>query len=192
MFPQYSFSTTESIKDKVTSSLKELKWEPDIKFVEEYYKEQIYIDSIAEIIKNNWRKKGKGQKLIFSYHGLPKKYITMGDTYYHACNETSVLIAKKLNLKKEYFITAFHSKFGFGQWTQPYTEKLLLELPKKGIKSIGIISPSFTIDCLETLEEIKIQFKNDFINAGGENFTYMPCLNENKNHVLIIEKLSKL
>ena len=101
--------------------------------------------------------------------------------------DTTKLIAKKLKLNKEKYITSFHSKFGFGEWTKPYTERLLLELPKKGIKSIGIVSPSFSIDCLETLEEIAIQFKDDFINAGGEKFNYIPCLNEKKAMFLLLK-----
>ena len=107
--------------------------------------------------------------LIFSYHGLPKKYVQQGDTYYKTCCNTSELIANKLNINSDEYITSFHSKFGFGEWTKPYTEDLLNELPKKGMKSIDILSPAFSIDCLETLEEIAIQFKNDFIKAGGRN-----------------------
>ena len=187
MFPQYSFSTTESIKDKVKSSLMELNWKPKINYVEEYYKESLYIDSISKKIKNDWI--AKNGKLIFSYHGLPIKYIQRGDTYYQSCMNTTELIAKRLKLNKEKYITSFHSKFGFGEWTKPYTERLLLELPKKGIKSIGIVSPSFSIDCLETLEEIAIQFKEEFIKAGGEEFTYISCLNDNNDHVALIEKL---
>jgi ferrochelatase len=189
LFPQYSFTTTESIKDKIKSSLIELNWKPTIKFIKEFYKEKLYIDSIAKSIKDNWQKKGKNKKLIFSYHGLPIKYIKRGDTYYHSCVETSLLIATKLKLKKDEYITSFHSRFGFGEWTKPYTENLMVELPKIGCKSISIISPSFSIDCLETLEEIKIQFKEKFIKSGGEKFNYIPCLNETDNHVLIIEKL---
>lgn len=192
LFPQFSFSTTESIKDKITRSLVELNWQPNIRFIKEYYKESLYIDSIVESIKDNWKKKGKNQILVFSYHGLPIKYINKGDTYYHSCLETSALIVKKLKLKKGNYITSFHSKFGFGKWTQPYTEDLLLLLPKKEIKSMSIISPSFSIDCLETLEEIAIKFKDDFKKAGGEKFNYISCLNEHNNHVLIIEKLLEL
>ena len=189
LFPQYSFATTESIKDEINLSLKKLNFNPKISFVKEYYNKALYINAIANSIKRNWKQ--KNSKLIFSYHGLPIKYIQKGDTYYQSCMDTTKLIAKKLKLNKEKYITSFHSKFGFGEWTKPYTERLLLELPKKGIKSIGIVSPSFSIDCLETLEEIAIQFKDDFINAGGEKFNYIPCLNEKKSHVLIIEKLIK-
>ena len=187
MFPQYSFSTTESIKDKVKSSLMELNWKPKINYVEEYYKENLYIDSMVRNIDNNWEK--KNGKLIFSYHGLPKKYVEKGDTYYQSCIETSKLIAKKMGLQKEEYITSFHSKFGFGEWTKPYTEELLLELPKKGVASICVVSPSFAIDCLETLEEIAIQFKDEFLKAGGEEFKYIPCLNDQNEHVSLIEKL---
>ena len=190
MFPQFSFSTTESVKDKIKSSLIKLKWKPQINYVEEYYQEDIYIDSISKIIKNKWAK--NNGKLIFSYHGLPKKYVDKGDTYYQSCIKTSDLIARTLALKKEEHITSFHSKFGFGEWTKPYTEDLLLELPKKDIRSICIISPSFSIDCLETLEEIAVSFKESFIKAGGKEFKYIPCLNDNSDHVALIEKLITL
>ena len=138
-------------------------------------------------INNNWEK--KNGKLIFSYHGLPKKYVDKGDTYYQSCIETSKLIAKKMGLQKEEYITSFHSKFGFGEWTKPYTEELLLELPKQDITSICVVSPSFAIDCLETLEEIAIQFKDEFLKAGGKEFKYIPCLNDQNEHVSLIEKL---
>ena len=187
LFPQYSFSTTESIKDKINSSLRELNWYPHINFIKENYKENMYINALAKSIKKDWKQE-KG-KLIFTYHGLPKKYIANGDTYYQSCIDTTALIAKRLKLKKEKYITSFHSKFGYGEWTKPYTEEILLELPKKGIKSIGIVSPSFSIDCLETLEEIAIQFKKEFIKAGGKEFKYIPCLNDKINQVLLIEKL---
>ena len=187
LFPQYSFSTTESVKDKVKSSIIELNWKPKINYVEEYYKENLFIDSMVRNINNNWEK--KNGKLIFSYHGLPKKYVDKGDTYYQSCIETSKLIAKKMGLQKEEYITSFHSKFGFGEWTKPYTEELLLELPKQHITSICVVSPSFAIDCLETLEEIAIQFKDDFLKAGGKEFKYIPCLNDQNEHVSLIEKL---
>ena len=102
---------------------------------------------------------------------------------------TSQLIAKRIGLQKEEYITSFHSKFGFGEWTKPYTEELLLELPKKGVASICVVSPSFAIDCLETLEEIAIQFKDEFLKAGGKEFNYVPCLNDQNEHVSLIEKL---
>ena len=134
MFPQYSFSTTESIKDEVSISLKELSWCPQVNIIEEYYKENLFINSIVHKIKNNWQKQGRSQLLIFSYHGLPKKYVKQGDPYYSSCIETTNLIVKKLQLNSKEYITSFHSKFGFGEWTKPYTEDLLLELPKKKYK----------------------------------------------------------
>ena len=189
LFPQFSYSTTASVIDKVKVSLKEIKWNPQLKIIKEYYKEKLFIDSISKSITNEWKKNGEKNFLIFSYHGLPKKYVQQGDTYYKACCNTSELIANKLNINNDEYITSFHSKFGFGEWTQPYTEDLLNELPKKGMKSIDILSPAFSIDCLETLEEIAIQFKNDFIKAGGRNFNYIPCLNDSDEHTLLIQKL---
>ena len=122
---------------------------------------------------------------------MPKKYVQQGDTYYKSCCNTSELIANNLNINSDEYITSFHSKFGFGEWTKPYTEDLLNELPKKGMRSIDILSPAFSIDCLETLEEIAIQFKKDFIKAGGRNFNYIPCLNDSDEHMLLIQKLVK-
>ena len=150
MFPQYSYSTTESIKDNVYLSLKELRWDPQVKIIAEYYYENLYIGSIAKKIENSWKKLGKSQFIIFTYHGLPKKYVEQGDPYYASCLETTNLIANKLQLNNKEHITSFHSKFGFGEWTKPYTEDLLLELPKKNIKNIIIISPNFSIDCFAT------------------------------------------
>ena len=189
LFPQFSYSTTASVIDKVKDSLKELKWNPQLKIINEYYKEKLFIDSISKSITNEWKKNGEKNFLIFSYHGLPKKYVQQGDTYYKTCCNTSELIANKLNINSDEYITSFHSKFGFGEWTKPYTEDLLNELPKKGMKSIDILSPAFSIDCLETLEEIAIQFKSDFIKAGGRNFNYIPCLNDSDEHMLLIQKL---
>ena len=189
LFPQFSYSTHGSVIDKFELSLKELNWQPEFKFINEYYKEKLFINSVSNTITNEWKEKGKKDLLIFSYHGLPKKYVDNGDTYYDACCKTSNLIAKNLNLNENDYITSFHSKFGFGEWTKPYTEDLLIDLPKKGIKSVNIISPTFSVDCLETLEEIAIQFKSDFIKAGGQYFKYIPSLNDSDEHILLIEKL---
>ncbi len=188
MFPQYSYSTTESIRDDVISSLKDLKWQPEVKFVNEYYNNDLFVESIVNKIKNSWQNKSS-QFIIFTYHGLPQKYVTQGDPYYSSCLKTTALISNKLKLNEKDFITSFHSKFGFGDWTKPYTEDLLLELPKKGIKNISIISPTFSIDCLETLEEIEIQFKEEFLKAGGQKFNYISCLNDSLDHVRLIKNL---
>ena len=190
LFPQFSYSTHGSAIDKFNQSLKELNWQPDFKIVNEYYKEKLFINSVSNTITNEWKKNEKKDLLIFSYHGLPKKYVENEDTYYEACFHTSKLIASNLNLNENDYITSFHSKFGFGEWTKPYTEDLLIKLPKKGIKSVNIISPTFSVDCLETLEEIAIQFKNDFMEAGGKYFKYILCLNDSDEHVALIENLT--
>ena len=122
---------------------------------------------------------------------MPEKYVKKGDPYYSSCIKTTKLIANKLFLNKSQYTSSFHSRFGFGKWTKPYTEKLLRELPKKGIKKINIISPTFSIDCLETLEEINIQFKEIFFNAGGKEFNYIKCLNDSNDHEKIIKFLIK-
>ena len=189
LFPQFSFSTTQSVIDRVNESLIQLDWQPKLKIIKEYYENDIFIDSLSKKIANEWKINGKNDLLIFTYHGLPKKYINDGDTYYQACLNTSRLVANKLKLSKKKYITSFHSKFGFGEWTKPYTEDLLKKMPKNGNDSIDIISPTFSVDCLETLEEIAIQFKNEFIEAGGREFNYIPCLNDSDDQINLIENL---
>ena len=186
LYPQYCAATTGSTFDKVTEILRKWRWIPEIRFVNNYFEESMYIECLVKSIKESWKKDGKTQKLIFSYHGVPKKYLLKGDPYYCFCQKTTRLVAERMKLKKKDYITTFQSKFGPGEWLQPYTDKTLEELPKKGIKKIHILSPGFSSDCLETLEELEVQNKENFLSSGGERYNYIKCLNDDPQHLKML------
>ena len=189
LYPQYCAATTGSTFDKVTEILRKWRWIPEVRFINNYFEEPLYIDCLIESIKESRRKFGKPQKLIFSYHGIPKKYLLKGDPYYCFCQKTTRLVIEKMKLKKNDYLTTFQSRFGPDEWLQPYTDKTLEELPKKGIKKIQIISPGFSSDCLETLEELGVENKEIFISSGGESYNYIKCLNDKQQHLKMLSLL---
>ena len=183
LYPQYCAATPGSTFDKVTEVLRKWRWIPEIRFINNYFEEPLYIDCLIKSIKENWKKFGKPQKLIFSYHGIPKKYLLKGDPYHCFSQKTTRLVAEKMKLKEKEYMTTFQSRFGPDEWLQPYTDKTLEELPSKNVKKINIISPGFSSDCLETLEELEIQNREIFMSCGGEKFNYIKCLNDNPKHL---------
>ena len=189
LYPQYCAATTGSTFDKVTEILRKWRWIPEIRFVNNYFEEPMYIECLARSIKKSWKKFGKSQKLIFSYHGIPKKYLLKGDPYHCFCQKTTRLVAEKMKLKEKDYITTFQSRFGPDEWLQPYTDKTLKELPEKGIKKVHILSPGFSSDCLETLEELEVQNKEIFFSSGGEEYNYIKCLNDDLQHLKMLKSL---
>ena len=157
--------------------------------INNYFDNPDYIDCLIRSIKENQKKYGKYQKLIFSYHGIPKKYLLKGDPYHCFCQKTTRLIIEKMNLKEDEYLTTFQSRFGPDEWLTPYTDKTLKELPSQGIKKIHILSPGFSSDCLETLEELKVENKSNFISAGGEKYNYINCLNDNSDHLKMLSSV---
>ena len=189
LYPQYAAATTATVCDEVYRSLSEMRWQPSLQVIPHYESEPLYIEAICTSIKDklnqiNW----KPNIIMASYHGIPKKYFDKGDPYHCYCHKTTRLINEKLQLKIP-IITTFQSRFGPQEWLQPYTDKTLEKLPKEGKKNILIICPGFASDCVETLEEISIEGKASFINAGGENFDFIPCLNDTENHIKLFEFL---
>ncbi|MBH87722.1 MAG: ferrochelatase [Pelagibacterales bacterium] len=187
-FPQYSGTTSGSVFDAVTNVLKKWRWVPSLIFINGYHKDAGYVEAIAESLKKQIKIK-KPQKIVFSYHGIPKRNMNKGDPYGFFCKETTELVAKKLKLKKEKYITTFQSRFGPDEWLQPYTSDKMEELPKRGIKNIIVLAPGFSADCLETIEEINEENKDIFIEAGGEDFAYIPCLNNSQLHASFIKNI---
>ena len=189
LYPQYAAATTATVCDEVYRSLTRMRWQPSLQIIPHYESEPLYIQAISKSIKNkmsqiNW----KPDLIMASYHGIPKKYFDKGDPYHCYCHKTTRLINEKLQLKIP-IMTTFQSRFGPQEWLQPYTDKTLEKLPKEGKKNILIICPGFASDCVETLEEISIEGKASFINAGGENFDFIPCLNDTENHIKLFEFL---
>ena len=183
LFPHYSATTVGSIFDAVSTEIKSWRWVPSVKFLNSYHDNPLLIEILSKRIKKSFESQGKPDKLVFSYHSIPKKYFDSGDPYHCLCQKTSRLIAEKLSLDEKDFITAFQSRFGPSEWLKPYTSETMKSLPKEGIKSVQVVSPGFGVDNLETLQEIDIENKEYFEDAGGENFHYIPCLNDDDDHV---------
>ena len=183
LFPHYSATTVGSIFDAVSTEIKSWRWVPSVKFLNGYHDNPLLIEILSERIQKSFDSQGKPDKLVFSYHSIPKKYFDSGDPYHCLCQKTSRLIAEKLSLDEKDYITAFQSRFGPSEWLKPYTSETMKSLPKEGIKSVQVVSPGFGVDNLETLQEIDIENKEYFEDAGGENFHYIPCLNDDDDHV---------
>ena len=183
LFPHYSATTVGSIFDAVSTEIKSWRWVPSVKFLNSYHDNPLLIEILSKRIKKSFESQGKPDKLVFSYHSIPKKYFDSGDPYHCLCQKTSRLIAEKLSLDEKDYITAFQSRFGPSEWLKPYTSETMKSLPKEGIKSVQVVSPGFGVDNLETLQEIDIENKEFFEDAGGDNFHYIPCLNDDDDHV---------
>ncbi len=189
LYPQYAAATTATVCDEVYRSLMKMRWQPSLQIIPHYESEQLYIEALVnslnkKISEISW----KPDLIIASYHGIPKKYFDKGDPYQCYCQKTSRLITEKFNNKIP-IKTTFQSRFGPQEWLQPYTDKTFEALPKEGTKNILVICPGFSSDCVETLEEILIQGKESFIDAGGKNFDLVPCLNDNEDHIDLFQHL---
>lgn len=183
LYPQYSATTTASTVDAVTSVLRTWRWLPESRVINHYHDDPGYINALVESIRNHRASRDKAEKLLFSFHGLPKKYFLSGDPYYCECLKTARLVAEQLELKDEEWQVTFQSRFGLMEWLQPYTDKTLIQWGKSGIGSVDVICPGFSADCLETLEEINIQNRDFFISNGGKHYSYIPALNDDGAHI---------
>lgn len=196
LYPQYSATTMATAYDKAFDVLKTLPWQPEIKTMGPWHDNPNYI----KVLANSVRKKlatldNQPEVILTSFHGLPKRYLMQGDPYHCQCCKTSRLLRKELGWAEEKWITTFQSRFGPEEWLQPYTDKTLEKLAEGGVKRVAILSPAFVCECIETLEEIAMEAKEDFLSAGGEEFTYIPCLNDGDEHIellssFVTEKLS--
>ena len=186
LYPQYSATTTASVVDKVNKTLKKMRWQPTIRYCPPYFDDKIYIEAIVRQIKQSV-KKSKPQKILASFHGIPKKYFLKGDPYHCHCAKTVRLINEKLGkIKVE---LSFQSRFGPQEWLRPYMSEKFDEMISQGTKKIAMIAPGFSVDCLETLEEIKIQGKEEFLEKGGEKFEYIDCLNDSQISQKMLKKI---
>lgn len=177
-YPQYSATTTGSIYDAVFDHYKKERNVPELRLAKHYHDDDGYIDALCASIEAHWDAHGRGDKLVMSFHGVPKRTLMLGDPYHCECYKTARLVTTRLGLAPGDFLVTFQSRFGKAEWLQPYTAPTLVELAKGGLKRVDLICPGFTSDCLETLEEISMEAKHDFLSAGGEEFHYIPCLNE--------------
>ena len=188
MFPQYSGTTTGSIFDEVARVLSKWRWVPSLSFVNSYHDHPEYINALADSLSNHI-KNNSPQKIIFTYHGIPKRNFDLGDPYQCYCQKTTRLVAEKLNLEDDTYITTFQSRFGPAEWLKPYTSDTMGELPLQEVKNVLVVAPAFSVDCLETIEEIDQENKEIFLKAGGEKFTYAPCLNDSTGQVNLLKAI---
>jgi len=191
LYPQYSAATTGSTFDAVAADFTRRRWLPDFRFVSHYHDQPQYIHIVAERIKKYWAANGQPDKLLFSYHGVPMRYLKNGDPYHCECHKTSRLVAEQLGLNKDQYMTTFQSRFGREEWLKPYTDHTLKGLPAQGVKSVQIICPGFSADCLETIEEIGEENREYFMEAGGEKYEYISALNAEADHIELITELVK-
>ena len=183
LYPQYSSVTTGSTFDSISNEIGTWRNIPELIFINNYHKNQAYITALANSVHKHQQKNSIPDKLIVSFHGIPQRYVDNGDIYYKHCLTTSKLLAQALNLKNNEYQTTFQSIFGRQPWLKPYTKTVLKDIVGQGIKHVQVICPGFATDCLETLHEIKIENKHNFINAGGENFSYISALNDTDEHI---------
>ncbi|MCT7377519.1 ferrochelatase [Chelativorans salis] len=190
LYPQYSASTTATVNDKFFEALMKMRFQPAVRTVPAYYDEPVYIDALARSIERHLASLDfEPEVVIASYHGIPQSYAQRGDPYGRHCEESSRLLRARLGWDDNRLLTCFQSRFGPEEWLQPYTDKTVERLAREGVKSIAVFNPGFVSDCLETLEEIAIGAGEIFHEAGGRNFTHIPCLNDSEEGMAVIEAL---
>lgn len=190
LYPQYSATTTASAFDAVADTLGKTRWLPELRFVNHYHDRDGYIRALANSIREHWQEKGRGEFLLFSFHGIPKRYLLAGDPYHCECQKTARLVAEMLDLKTDEYRVTFQSRVGREEWLQPYTDETVAELGRKGMKTLDVISPGFSADCLETLEEIAMQNAEIFQEHGGASLRYIPALNDRGDHIRFLADLA--
>jgi protoporphyrin/coproporphyrin ferrochelatase len=187
LYPQYAAPTTATVCDEVFRALTRMRFQPTIRIAAPYFAEPAYIDALAASINATLAKLAyKPDAIIASFHGMPESYVAKGDPYLQQCTETTVLLRKKLKLDEERLMMTFQSRFGTAEWIKPYTDATVKSLAERGVKNIAVITPGFSADCLETLEEIAMENADIFRQAGGENFATVPCLNDTSGGMAVI------
>lgn len=177
-YPQYSGTTTASIIDAVGGWTRRQRNVPELRFVNRYHDDAGYIRALARSIERHWRASGRPDHLVLSFHGVPERTLLLGDPYHCECRKTARLLAEALQLQPSQYTVSFQSRFGKAKWLEPYTQPTLEKLAREGVRRVDVACPGFTSDCLETLEEIAMEVREAFLHAGGQEFRYIPCLND--------------
>jgi ferrochelatase len=182
LYPQYCSSTTGSVFDRTSRVLQRWRWLPETRFINDYHTDASYIAALTRSIEDHWREAGERSHLLLSYHGIPAVYVKEGDPYQAQAEATTRMLVARLKLRAGDFSHCYQSRFGSVVWLQPYTEDTLQTLVKRGLRKLTVVSPSFAVDCLETLEEVAIEYRDKFLELGGEKLTLVPCLNDSDEH----------
>jgi ferrochelatase len=189
LYPQYSGSATGSVFDAVTEALRRHRRVPELRFVAQYHDHPGYVAALAQTIRAHWVTHGHGDRLLFSFHGVPHRSLLAGDPYHCQCHKTARLVAEALGLEPSQWQVSFQSRFGRARWLQPYTDVTLVQWAAAGIKRADLVCPGFAADCLETLEELRIRARASFLEAGGERLELIPCLNDTPQHIAALRDI---
>jgi len=189
LYPQYSATSTGSVIDAVADAFKQLRWPPELRFVNDYHDDPGHIEALATGIERWWAANGRGEKLLLSFHGIPERYVRLGDPYAEQCQRTAKLLRERLQLGEGEMIVSFQSRVGRERWLQPYTDASVRQLAADGVRKLDVACPGFAVDCLETLEEIAMQNRDFFTAAGGETLRYIPALNDSAEQVASLAAL---
>ena len=190
-YPQYSGTTTASVLDAVYHWGLRCRVLPEFRFINHYHDHPAYIQALAERVRAHWAIHGQAERLVMSFHGVPERTLHLGDPYHCECYKTARLLGEALGLSKTQYMVTFQSRFGKAKWLEPYTEPSLIALAQQGVKRVDLVCPGFTSDCLETLEEISQEAREAYLHAGGQEFHYIPCLNDNADWIQAMYELSK-
>jgi len=192
LYPQYAGATSATACDQFFRSLMDVKWQPIVRTVEPYFEHPMYIEALAQSVERAYAQiENRPDVLVASYHGVPKRYLLEGDPYHCQCQKTSRLLRERLGWSETEIVTTFQSRFGPEEWLKPYTVEEVARLAEAGKKRIAVVAPAFSADCIETLEEINEEIKESFEEAGGEEFTYIPCLNDDDAHIAALAQVAQ-
>ena len=191
LYPQYSATTTGSVYDRVTDIVSKRRNSPQIHIIKQYFDHPLYIDALAETVKEVWGKTSPAQRLLMSFHGIPRRYCDLGDPYFKQCKTTAELLADKLELSPRQWALSFQSRLGKAEWLSPYTIDVVKDWGAEKLESLSVICPAFAADCLETLEEIEVENRQVFESNGGGRFDVIPCLNEHPAHIKLLAALAE-
>lgn len=186
LFPQYCSSTTGSAFDATTKALQRWRWLPEARWVNGYHADEGYIEALAASVRRQWEAQAERSHLVFSYHGIPAAYVENGDPYRTQAEATTRLVAARLGLAPGEFSHCYQSRFGRVTWLQPYAEDTLKGLAQRGVRKLTVVSASFAVDCLETLEEVAMEYRDKFLALGGESLTLVPALNDDDRHAEVL------
>jgi ferrochelatase len=189
LYPQYSATSTGGVIDAVADTLKALRWPPELRLINDYHDDPAHIEALARRIEHWWGEHGRGDKLLLSFHGIPERYVRLGDPYAEQCRTTARLLRERLQLEPTQMELSFQSRVGREQWLTPYTDATVRRLAGEGVRRLDVACPGFAVDCLETLEEIAMQNRDFFLAAGGQELRYIPALNDSPEQVASLAAL---
>jgi ferrochelatase len=189
LYAQYSATSTAAALDAVYAVLKRLRWPPELRTLNSYHDDAGYIDALAQSLRAHWQSQGRAAHLLMSFHSIPQRNLRLGDPYFCQCEKTARLLAERLELKPGEWSVSYQSRLGNQPWLQPYTDLAVKQLAQRGVESLDVICPGFAADCLETLEEVALRYRDDFLAAGGKRYRYVPALNDSPVHIAMLSEL---